>query len=87
VKEGLCKQCPKCRGRGVVPIGDDLWRLFAAIRKAGGPVTSDALPSKGCGPTGLNNRLTILENLGLIQRVGKRGKFALWVAVKGKEGA
>lgn len=72
--------CRSCNASGRVKMPDELWRLLVTLREARGPLTTDEMPLEGCGSTGLNNRLTTLEVLGLVERRGKRSKSVLWAA-------
>lgn len=79
--------CGHCGGHGKIDLPYQLLDTLVAIRKAKRPVTTDDLivGEFEVGRTAINNRLTKLEEYGLIRRQGKQGKSILWVTTeKGK---
>jgi hypothetical protein len=70
-----CVTCPHCQGRGTLPLPRHLHETLDYLRKRGlrtAPQLKDALMSEANGTTGMNNRLTALEKMGLVKKVPSR---------------
>lgn len=68
-----CVECPRCAGKGKVPISNPLTQTLEAIRKHPGVTTvrlMELIPKVKL--TAMCNRLKDLEGLGLIYRVKKK---------------
>lgn len=63
-------KCPKCRGRGVVPLPRVLRETLAALKPYGFGITgADLARQMGLNPTAVNNRL---EKLHVVKHATRR---------------
>lgn len=69
--------CSHCRGTGSVEFTGEYADTLAILRNLGGEVTGAELSRQfGIAPTAMNNRLVILERMGLaVSRAYGRKKF------------
>ena len=72
-------ECFHCDGLGIVAIGIEYWTTLRVLVAADGPMTTDQL-TEHAAPTAVVTRLSRLEKMGLVKRLGKRGKSIIWAA-------
>jgi len=69
--------CPTCKGSGQDPIPAEYAATLKRFKKDG-PTTSFDLQEDGVSFVAICNRLTKLERMGFVVRVGKASKTILW---------
>lgn len=75
----ICCRC--CAGTGKIELPPDHWRTLQRLRASPAPLTTQELVEDGVSRNAINNRLSLMEEIGLIRRAGKEHKFILWEAV------
>ena len=68
--------CSCCCGSGSIPLPEGLWSTLQRV--ANHPTLTSDLQEPGITRNAINNRLIALEQLGLVRRAGKQGKWILW---------
>lgn len=76
--------CEHCKGAGVVPLTRDMLRTWQRLSETK-PLLVTALLEDDVTPNAINNRLVALEKLDLAKRVGKVGKWVLWLRANSVE--
>ena len=63
----------------MVDLGMEYWITLRVLVAANGPMTTDQL-IEHASPTAVVTRLSRLEQMGLVKRLGRRGKSIIWAA-------
>lgn len=63
----------------MVDLGMEYWVTLRVLVAANGPMTTDQL-TEHSSATAVVTRLSRLEKMGLVKRLGKRGKSIIWEA-------
>lgn len=76
--------CTCCEGSGKMKLQPDLFRTLNRLSELGEAIREE-LHEAGLTSSAINNRLTSLEAIGLVERAGKRGRAIVWKLTERKE--
>lgn len=75
-------KCPKCDGAGTIEMPFHLRETMDYLQQHGPCTTREIYEAIGEGikVTAMNNRMIVLESLGLVFRLRRKGKIYVWQA-------